>query len=151
MSDIPMILDRVGRKMVVEVAPHFEGHYTAGHITMVGLLSVMSAEAFDGLVDRLLQDISDMRTLLIDAGRDPGDTRARSMKISDLVPVHDRLTRQLITLQTEIETQSDEASKALNARIWQYLAEGAEARMPSPPDFADARERTLQKLKAQEG
>lgn len=148
MSDIPMILNRIGRKLVVEVSPEFDGHYAAGHITMSGLLSVMAAEAMDGLVDRLLQDISDMRTLLLDGGMDPGDTRARSMKLSVLQPVHDRLSAQLIDLQAGLETRSDAEAKALNARIWRYLAEGAEARMPSPPDFAAAREAQAARISA---
>ena len=139
MSDIPMILDRIGRKLVIEVSPNFEGHYAAGHATMAGLLAVMASEAFDGLVDRLLSEIADMRTLLIDGGKEPGDTRARSMRVSALQTVHDRLSADLIGLQEEIESRDDAASKALNARIWQFFVEGADARMPSPPDFAAAR------------
>ncbi|MEO1405370.1 MAG: hypothetical protein AAFV54_02620 [Pseudomonadota bacterium] len=150
MSDIPMILDRVGKKLIVDVSPHFEGHYAAGHVTMAGLLSVMASEAFDGLVDRLLSEIADMRTLLLDGGKDPGDTRSLSMKISALQPIHDRLSASLISLQEEIETKDDEASKALNARIWQYFVEGAEARMPTLPDFAEAREAAAADLKAPE-
>lgn len=150
MSDIPMILDRVGKKLIVEVSPHFEGHYAAGHMVMSGLLSVMAAEAFDGLVDRLLSEIADMRTLLSDGGKDPGDTRSLSMKISALQPTHDRLSAALIELQEDIETRDDDASKALNTRIWQFFVEGSEARMPTMPDFAEAREAVVAEIKASE-
>lgn len=145
-----MILDRIGRKLVIEVSPHLDGHYAGGHATMAGLLSVMAGEAFDGYVDRLLHEIADMRTLLIDGDIDPGDTRARSMKISDLLPVHSHLSEELIKLQAAIETRDDDASKKLNARIWQFFVEGAEARMPSPPDFADARAKTVAAIQAKE-
>ncbi|MEM9667624.1 MAG: hypothetical protein AAF950_01760 [Pseudomonadota bacterium] len=148
MSDIPMILERVGKKLIVDVAPHFDGHYAAGHTTLAGLLAVMASEAFDGMVDRMFSEISDMRTLLADGGKDPGDTRGLSMKVSALQVVHNRLSAELIALQEEIEVKSDDASKALNARIWTFFVEGAEARMPTLPDFAEAREATLAKLQA---
>lgn len=151
MSDIPMILDRIGRKLVIEVSPHLDGHYAGGHATMAGLLAVMAGEAFDGLAERLLQEISDMRTLLGDGGRDPGDTRARSMKISALQEVHNRLSVGLISLQEEIEVRDDAEARALNARIWQFFTEGAEARMPSPPDFAAERNTVAAEIAEQRG
>ncbi|MEO0883915.1 MAG: hypothetical protein AAFY34_14465 [Pseudomonadota bacterium] len=150
MSDIPMILERVGKKLIIDVAPHFDGHYAAGHVTMAGLLSVMASECFDGLVDRLLSEIADMRTLLIDGGRDPGDTRSLSMKISAIQPTHDRLSAELIALQEDIETKTDEVSKSLNARIWQFFVEGSEARMPALPNFAEARAAAAADIKASE-
>ena len=45
MSDIGMILDRIGRKLVTEVAPKLEGDYSGGHAAMSGLMSVMAGEA----------------------------------------------------------------------------------------------------------
>lgn len=139
MSDIPMILDRIGHTLAIEVSPHLDGHYAGGHVVISGLMTIMAADAFDGLVDNMLAEIADMRTLLEDGGRDPGDTRARSMKVSVLQKVHDRLSAELIDMQTDIETRPDEASKALNARIWRYYAEGADKRMPALPDITQAR------------
>lgn len=151
MSDIPMILDRIGRKLAVEVAPRLEGHYTGGHATLAGLISIMAAQQFDGLVDRLLHEIADMRTLLEDGGGEPGDTRGRDMKISSLKMVHDRLSADLMALQADIETRNDAASQALNARIWQYFVEGAEARMPDLPDLKAAREAAAARIAAEAG
>ena len=149
MSNIPMILDRIGHTLAIEVSPHLDGHYAGGHVVLSGLMTIMAAEAFDGLVDNLLQEIADMRTLLEDGGRDPGDTRARSMKISVLQPVHDRLSADLISMQEEIETKDDEASKALNARIWRFYAEGADKRMPTLPDIAEARAKAAERIAAE--
>ncbi len=146
MSDIAMILDRLGKKLSIDVSPHLEGHYAGGHVIMAGLLTMMASEQFDGLVDRLLADIGDMRTLLIDGGVDVGDTRTRSFKVSAVQEVHNRLSAELITLQERIELLDDPASRALNARIWRYFSEGAEARMPTMPDFADARAEVLAEL-----
>ena len=42
MSDIGMILDRIGRKLVTEVAPKLEGDYSGGHAGMSGLMAVMA-------------------------------------------------------------------------------------------------------------
>lgn len=149
MSNIPMILDRIGHTLAIEVSPHLDGHYAGGHVVLSGLMAIMAAEAFDNLVDNLLQEIADMRTLLEDGGRDPGDTRARSMKISVLQPVHDRLSADLIAMQEEIEAKDDEASKALNARIWRFFAEGADNRMPTLPDIADARAKAAERIAAE--
>ncbi len=146
MSDMAMILDRLGTKLSVEVSPHLEGHYVGGHVIMAGLLTMMAAEQFDGLVDRLLSDIGDMRTLLTDGGEAVADTRVRSFKVSVVQAAHDRLSAQLIDMQERIELLDDEASKALNARIWQYFREGAEARMPTMPDFSEARAAALAEL-----
>lgn len=146
MSDIPMILDRVGKKLSIEVSAHLEGHYAGGHVIMSGLLAMMAAEQFDGLVDRLLSDIGDMRTLLTDGGEEVADTRTRSFRVSVVQEVHSRLSAQLIAFQEKIELKDDEASKALNARIWQYFRDGAEARMPTMPDIAEARQAALAEL-----
>lgn len=146
MSDIPMILDRVGKTLSIDVSPHLDGHYAGGHVIMAGLLTMMAAEQFDGLVDRLLTEISDMRTLLIDGGLDLPDTRARSFKVSAVQAVHDNLSKQLILLQEELELKDDAGSKALNARIWMFFKDGAEARMPAMPDFTEARAEVLAEL-----
>jgi len=150
MSDIPMILDRVGKTLSIDVSPHLEGHYAGGHVIMAGLLTMMAAEQFDGLVDRLLSEIGDMRTLLIDGGNDVPDTRARSFKVSAVQAVHNDLSEKLIALQQKIEVLDDPDSKALNARIWQYFNEGAEARMPTMPDFTEARAEVLAGLQQDE-
>ena len=71
MSDIGMILDRIGRKLVTEVAPKLEGDYSGGHAAMSGLMSVMAGEAWDGAADRLVNEIAGMReckSILTQAG-----------------------------------------------------------------------------------
>lgn len=149
MSDITMILERIGKTLAIEVSPHLDGHYAGGHVVLSGLLAVMAGEAFDGTVDRLLHEISDMRTLLEDGGIDPGDTRGSSFKVSDLQIIHNRLSSDLINLQAELETKKEPDAKALNARIWQFYVEGANARMPELPDIGEARAKAAERIAAE--
>ncbi|WOR16105.1 hypothetical protein RYZ27_05440 [Hyphomonas sp. FCG-A18] len=138
MSDIGMILDRIGRKLVTEVAPKLEGDYSGGHAGMSGLMAVMAGEMWDGAADRLFTEISDMRALLQAAGRQVQVPDAPSLKVSDLTAERDALARHLIEVQRDLEVREDEQSKLLNAQIWLFLIQTATARMPSPPDFPDA-------------
>ena len=151
MTDIALILNRIGHKLAVDVSPYLEGHYAGGHVTMAGLLSIMASQVFDGAVDRLLHEIADMRTLLEDGGISPGDTRAASMKVSDLQSVHNRLSEAMIELQAELEGKDDDASKRLNARIWQFYVSGSEERMPALPEIGAARDIAAARIAAEMG
>ena len=140
MSDIGMILDRIGRKLVTEVAPKLEGDYSGGHAAMSGLMSVMAGEAWDNAADRLVNEIAGLRGLLALAGKSVTVEKSPSLKISDLTAERDELARYLIALQMSLEARDDEEAKELNAKVWMHLMATAMARMPSPPDFPDAEE-----------
>ncbi|MEM7678136.1 MAG: hypothetical protein AAF449_19265 [Myxococcota bacterium] len=140
MSDIGMILDRIGRKLVTEVAPKLEGDYSGGHAAMSGLMSVMAGEAWDGAADRLVNEIAGMRGLFALAGKEVAVPKSESFKISDLSEERNALAGYLTALQMSLESREDEAAKDLNAKIWMHLMATAMARMPSPPDFPDVEE-----------
>lgn len=137
MSDIGMILDRIGRKLVTEVAPKLEGDYSAGHAAMSGLMAVMAGEAWDNAADRLVNEIAGIRGLLALAGQSVSVPESASVKISELTVERNALAEQLIALQAELETSDDAAAKDLNAKIWMHLMATAMNRMPTPPDFPD--------------
>lgn len=137
MSDIGMILDRIGRKLVTEVAPKLEGDYSGGHAAMSGLMSVMAGEAWDSAADRLVNEIAGLRGLLVLAGKSVTVEKSPSLKVSDLTAERDELARYLIALQMSLEARDDEDAKELNAKVWMHLMATAMARMPSPPVFAD--------------
>ncbi len=141
MTDIAMILDKLGKALVTDVAPHLEGTYAGGQAGMIGVMSIMAGEAWDGAADRLMREIDGARALL-KAGGVEDDTRPDSLKISDLTRVRDRLIGQLIALQAKIETDESETARALNAQIWGFLLAGAHERMPSPPQFPDPEDNT---------
>ena len=140
MSDIGMILDRIGRKLVTEVAPKLEGDYSGGHAAMSGLMSVMAGEAWDGAADRLVNEISGMRGLFALAGKEVAVPKSESLKISDLTEERNALAGYLTALQMSLESREDDDAKDLNSKIWMHLMATAMARMPSPPDFPDAEE-----------
>ena len=140
MSDIGMILDRIGRKLVTEVAPKLEGDYSGGHAAMSGLMAVMAGEAWDGAADRLVNEIAGMRGLFALAGKEVAVPKSASFKISDLAEERNALAGYLTALQMSLENREDDEAKDLNAKIWMHLMATAMARMPSPPDFPDAEE-----------
>lgn len=140
MSDIGMILDRIGRKLVTEVAPKLEGDYSGGHAAMSGLMSVMAGEAWDGAADRLVNEIAGMRGLFALAGKEVAVPKSESFKISDLTEERNALAGYLTALQMSLESREDDEARDLNAKIWMHLMATAMARMPSPPDFPDVKE-----------
>lgn len=138
MSDIGMILDRIGRKLVTEVAPKLEGDYSGGHAGMSGLMAVMAGEAWDGAADRLANEIAGLRGLLALAGETVAVANSPSLKISDLKAERDALARDLIKVQMSLEARDDDDARDLNAKIWMHLMATSMARMPSAPEFPDA-------------
>lgn len=137
MTDIAMVLGRLGTKLVTEVAPKLEGDYSGGHAAMSGLMAVMAGEAWDGAADRLFTEIGEMRSLFQQAGMAIDVAESPSLKVSDLTTERDALALKLINLQAAVEVKDDDASKLLNAQIWLHLMQTAQARMPSPPEFPD--------------
>lgn len=140
MSDIGMILDRVGRKLVTDVAPKLEGDYSGGHAAMGGIMAVMAGEAWDGAADRLVNEINGLRDLIELAGKDVAVEKSASVKLSDLKRERDELARYIVALQMSLEQRDDDEAKALNAKIWLHFMNTALLRMPSPPDFPDVEE-----------
>lgn len=138
MTDIAMVLGRLGTKLVTEVAPKLEGDYSGGHAAMSGLMAVMAGEAWDGAADRLFTEIGEMRSLFQQAGISIDVPESPTLKVSDLTVERDALALKLIDLQAAVEVKDDDASKLLNAQIWLHLMQTAQARMPSPPVFPDA-------------
>ena len=138
MSDIGMILQRLGNTLVTGVAPKLEGDYAAGHAMMTGVMAVMAGEAWDNAADRLVNEIAGMRGLLALAGKNVTVPKSETVKISNLTAERDELARYLITLQMSLEAREDQEAKDLNAKIWMHLMGTAMARMPSPPEFPDA-------------
>lgn len=137
MSGIGMILDKIGHKLMSDVAPKLEGDYAAGQAGMAGFMAIMAGELWDGAADRLFREIGDIRGLLQAGGVSVQIPDAPSLKVSDLTAERDALAKQLIKLQSELEQRGDEAAKTLNAQIWVHLLQTAAARMPTPPNFSE--------------
>ena len=140
MSDIGMILGRLGQKLVGEVAPKLEGDYSGGHAAMSGIMAVMAGEAWDGAADRLVNEIAGLRALIALAGKEVTVPASATVKVSDLTAERNELARYLIALQMSLESQGTQEAKDLNAKIWAHLMATSMARMPSPPEFPDPEE-----------
>lgn len=138
MSDIGMILQRLGNTLVTGVAPKLEGDYAAGHAMMTGVMAVMAGEAWDNAADRLVNEIAGMRGLFALAGETVSVAKSASVKVSDLTAERDALARDLIKLQIALETRDDDEAKDLNAKVWMHMMATTMARMPSAPEFPDA-------------
>ena len=139
MSDIGMILDRLGRTLVTEVGPALEGHYTSGKAGLSGIMAIMAGEAWDGAADRLSREIDGMKALLAAGGdADATEISPESLKLSDLQAARNELAERLIALQAALEVDDGDEARSLNTQIWGFLLAGAAERMPSPPEFPDA-------------
>lgn len=139
MSDIGMILDRIGRTLVTEVGPALDGHYAAGKAGLSGLMAIMAGEAWDGAADRLAREIDGMKALLAAGGdAEAEEISAESLKLSDLQAARNELAERLIALHASVEADDSEHARALNTQIWGFLLATAAERMPSPPEFPDA-------------
>ena len=66
MSDIGMILQRLGNTLVTGVAPKLEGDYAAGHAMMTGVMAVMAGEAWDNAF------VTDVTNHLFESGKNSG-------------------------------------------------------------------------------
>lgn len=136
MSDIGMILQRMGRLLVMEISPALEGHYAGGKASLAGLVTVMAGEAWDGTADRLSREIEGMKALLATGGDEQAcEISPASLKLSDLQAARNELAERLIALQAGLETDDSAEAAALNTQIWGFLLAGAAERMPNPPDF----------------
>ena len=141
MSDIGMILQRLGATLVNDVAPKLEGDYSGGHAGMAGIMAVMAGEMWDKQADLLIDEITRLKALLAAAGLQDGEPpQIASFRISDLTGMRNEMAQQLIGLQASLETKDDPESKALNTQIWGHFVATCAARMPSPPAFAAAGE-----------
>jgi len=141
MSDIGMILDRIGRTLVTEVGPALEGHYASGKAGLSGLMAVMAGEAWDGAADRLSREIDGMKALLAAGGdAEAAEISPDSLKLSDLQGARNELAERLIALHADVETDDSAEANALNTQIWGFLLAAAAERMPSAPEFPEAEE-----------
>jgi len=139
MSDIGMILDRIGRTLVTEIGPALEGHYASGKAGLSGLMAIMAGEAWDGAADRLSREIDGMKALLAAGGAgEATEISPESLKLGDLQAARNELAERLIALHASVEGDDSDTARALNIQIWGFLLATAAERMPSPPEFPDA-------------
>lgn len=138
--DIPAVLEDVARKLRETILPDLKG-FQANMVGMTAAMLDMTAEAWDGAADRLLQENAALATLLGQgstltgdpAFRDAAKEEAEDLKISTLERINDQRRRALIALQARIET--DQSAQALNTAIWDELRASTERRRVTLANF----------------
>jgi hypothetical protein len=138
--DIPAVLEDVARKLRETILPDLKG-FQANMVGMTAAMLDMTAEAWDGAADRLVQENAVLATLLAQgsdltgdpAFRDAAKEDAEDLKISTLERINDQRRRALIDLQARIET--DESAQALNTAIWDELRASTERRRVALANF----------------
>lgn len=138
--DIPAVLEDVARKLRETILPDLKG-FQANMVGMTAAMLDMTAEAWDGAADRLVQENAALATLLAQGSDLTGDPsfhdaakeEAEDLKISTLERINDQRRRALIALQAQIET--DEDAQALNSAIWDELRASTERRRVTLANF----------------
>lgn len=138
--DIPAVLEDVARKLRETILPDLKG-FQANMVGMTAAMLDMTAEAWDGAADRLVQENAALATLLGQgstltgdpAFRDAAKEEAQDLKISTLERINDQRRRALIALQARIET--DQSAQALNTAIWDELRASTERRRVTLANF----------------
>ncbi|BBD00106.1 MULTISPECIES: hypothetical protein [Sphingobium] len=138
--DIPAVLEDVARKLRETILPDLKG-FQANMVGMTAAMLDMTAEAWDGAADRLVQENAALATLLGQGSALTGDPafrnaakeEAQDLKISTLERINDQRRRALIALQARIET--DQSAQALNSAIWDELRASTERRRVTLANF----------------
>lgn len=138
--DIPAVLEDVARKLRETILPDLKG-FQANMVGMTAAMLDMTAEAWNGAADRLVQENAALATLLAQgsaltgdpAFRDAAKEEAQDLKISTLERINDQRRRALIALQARIET--DQSAQALNTAIWDELRASTERRRVTLANF----------------
>ncbi|KAA9018228.1 hypothetical protein [Sphingobium limneticum] len=138
--DIPAVLEDVARKLRETILPDLKG-FQANMVGMTAAMLDMTAEAWNGAADRLVQENAALATLLAQgsaltgdpAFRDAAKEEAEDLKISTLERINDQRRRALIALQAQIET--DQSAQALNSAIWDELRASTERRRVTLANF----------------
>lgn len=138
--DIPAVLEDVARKLRETILPDLKG-FQANMVGMTAAMLDMTAEAWNGAADRLVQENAALATLLAQgsaltgdpAFRDAAKEEAEDLKISTLERINDQRRRALIALQARIET--DQSAQALNTAIWDELRASTERRRVTLANF----------------
>lgn len=138
--DIPAVLEDVARKLRETILPDLKG-FQANMVGMTAAMLDMTAEAWDGAADRLVQENAALATLLGQGStltgdpvfRDAAQEEAQDLKISTLERINDQRRRALIALQARIET--DQSAQALNTAIWDELRASTERRRVTLANF----------------
>lgn len=129
-SALSMLSDRLMNHLLGDL----QSAYYMSDGMLVGVLMNALAEELESGVEKRIQDIREMQTILADAGQklDSDELPADIDKLSQATPadmtlasvndLHDSITKALIDLHATVEAQTGEGAAAeVNKEIWGYL------------------------------
>lgn len=123
-----------------QIAPQLTGFHQ-GNAGMAAAMLDMIADEWDVYVERLVEENKTLNSLLKwgDELFPVHEPRALDievgLKVSALEAVNSNLRHKIITVQEQLETESDASSKDLEAAIWKALKESVETRRIQSANF----------------
>jgi hypothetical protein len=138
--DVGTVLEVVGGKLLVEIAPAVQPSYQRTSVALTGLLLGMVREEWERSAARRIEENAALRKLFARGARVVTDSALRqklssaaagsesSFLISALEQSNAALRALLIELQTHVESLASPEARALDDEIWRELVASTERR-----------------------
>ena len=138
--DVGTVLDVVGGKLLLEIAPAVQATYQRQSVALTGILLTMVKEEWERSAARRVEENSALRALFGRAAGLVGDPELRrrlgeaaagadaSFLISALEQSNSALRALLIELHAHVESLASPAARALEDEIWRELVASTERR-----------------------
>lgn len=138
--DVGTVLEVVGGKLLIEIAPAVQPNYRRNSVALTGLLLGMVREEWERSAARRIEENAALRKLFARGARVVTDAALRqklssaaagtesSFLISALEQANAGLRTLLIELQTHVESLASPEARALDDEIWRELVASTERR-----------------------
>ena len=138
--DVGTVLEVVGGKLLVEIAPAVPAGYGRNSVALTGLLLGMVREEWERAAARRVDENTALRAIFARAAQDVTEPALRerlasaaagseaSLLVSELDKANDALRALLIELHAHVEEQSAPWARALDDTIWRELVTSTERR-----------------------
>lgn len=135
--DIHAVLAELAGLVARNADPEIDPSERAGALSLSAALLAMAAEAWDGAVDRLVEENQALRALLAVAGERAGrnawlaQSSDPDLRISTLSASNAQLRGALIELHQTVEGESSTEARQLETLIWDELRQSIARRQLS--------------------
>ena len=136
--DVGTVLDVVGGKLLLEIAPAVQASYQRQSVALTGILLTMVKEEWERSAARRVEENAALRALFGRAVAADAGLRGRlaeaaqgaeaGFAISQLEQSNQALRKLLIELHAHIESLDTPEARALDDEIWRELAASTERR-----------------------
>jgi hypothetical protein len=145
--DVGTVLEVVGGKLLLEIAPAVQANYQKQSVGLTGILLTMVKEEWERSAARRVEENAALRALFgraaglvhdAELGRRLAEAAAgadASLRITALEESNSALRSLLIDLQAHVESLESPAARALDDDIWRELVASTERRRFSLAPF----------------